>query len=270
MSDTCAGPAWGAASGGPAIERPRRAIILIAGGGGRLRPLTEDRPKGLLEVGGRPIVEHQIDCLRASGIDEIALVTGHGRDKVRQRFGDQVAYFHNERYRETNSLYSAWVAREFGRQGCLILNSDVLFHPALLERLLSAPNPDCILIDLRSGLGEEEMKVVLGEDRRVLNVSKDLDPLAAHGENVGIVRLGREGAGRFFDIADQEVRRHEWGHWVPFAIDCLCSTQPFYAVPTEELPWIEIDYLHDLKTAREKVYPSIRGALESLKPAHSG
>lgn len=251
-------------------ERPRRAVILIAGGGGRLRPLTDDCPKGLLAVGGRSIVEHQIACLRASGISEIALVTGHGSDKVRERLGKAFVYFHNERYRETNSLYSAWLARQFGRPGCLILNSDVLFHPALLERLLAAPHPDCILADRRSKLGEEEMKVVLTKDGRVVSLSKNLDPATAHGENVGVVRLGREGAKRFFAVADREIRRHEWNHWVPYAVDQLCSTHPFFAIPTEGLPWIEIDYVHDLKTARDRVFPKIRKALESLKIGDHG
>jgi choline kinase len=250
--------------------RPRRAIILIAGGGGRLRPLTEDVPKGLLDVGGRPIVEHQMTCLRAAGIREIALVTGHGSEKVCERLGDRVVYFHNDKYRETNSLYSAWLARDFGRPGCLILNSDVLFHPLLLQRLLAAPSPDAILVDLRSDLGEEEMKIVLGEAGRVLSVSKNLDPAIAHGENVGIVRLGREGAGRFFEVADREIGRREWNHWVPYAVNDLCSTQPFLAVPTEGYPWIEIDYLHDLKAAREKVFPEISGALESLDLGTTG
>lgn len=250
--------------------RPRRAIILIAGGGGRLRPLTEEIPKGLLDIGGRSIVEHQIACLRGLGVGEIALVTGHGSEKVRERFGDRVVYFHNDRHRETNSLYSAWLAREFGRAGCLILNSDVLFHPVLLQRLLASPHPDAILVDLGAHLGEEEMKVIVAENGRVLTVSKNLDPAAAHGENVGVVRLGREGAERFFDVADREIQRHEWSHWVPYAVDRLCSTWPFFAVSTEEFPWIEIDYLHDLKAAREKVLPRIYEALEMLEPGGSG
>lgn len=248
----------------PSVERPHRAIILIAGGGGRLRPLTKDCPKGLLEVGGRSIVEHQLACLRSAGISAIALVTGHGSDKVHARFRDQVVYFHNDLYRETNSLYSAWLARDFGSEGCLILNSDVLFHPDLLGRLLSAPNADSILVDLRPGLGEEEMKVILAKNHRVVRVSKDLDPSVAHGENVGLVRLSRIGAQRFFEVADQAARGHEWNHWVPFAIDQICPNHPFYAVPTEGLPWVEIDYLHDLKRAREDVYPTISSVLNSL------
>lgn len=248
----------------PSVERPQRAIILIAGGGGRLRPLTEDCPKGLLEVGGRSIVEHQLACLRSAGIHAVALVTGHGSEKVHERFGDQVVYFHNDLYRETNSLYSAWLARDFGSGGCLILNSDVLFHPRLLERLLEAPHADSILVDLRSGLGEEEMKVILTQNHRVVRVSKDLDPAAAHGENVGLVRLSRVGAQRFFEIADRAALGHQWNYWVPFAVDQICPDRPFYAVPTEGLPWVEIDYLHDLKAAREDIYPRISSALISI------
>ncbi|KPL11702.1 hypothetical protein AMJ85_03265 [candidate division BRC1 bacterium SM23_51] len=232
--------------------------------------MTEDRPKGLLDVGGRSIVDHQVTCLRGAGISEIAMVIGHGGEKVREQCGERVTYLRNERYRETNSLYSAWVAREFGREGCLILNSDVLFHPALVERLLSAPHVDCLLMDSSSRLGEEEMKVILAEDGRIRRISKDLEPVTGDGENVGVVRLGREGARRFFEFADEMVRRREWNHWVPFAIDSLCETHPFFAVLTGGLPWIEIDYLHDLRAAREKVFPKIHEALKELELDGSG
>ena len=248
----------------PGAEKPKRAIILAAGGGGRLRPLTDDRPKGLLEVAGRAIVEHQIACLRWAGMEEIALVTGHGADKVRERLGDAVTYYHNDRYRETNSLYSAWVARAFGRRGCLILNSDVLFSPRLLERLLSAPHGDGLLIDLRADLGEEEMKMMVDGDGRVRQISKNLDPAQADGENVGIVRLSRMGAERFFEVGDRMTREHEWNHWVPFAVDQICASHPFFAVSTGDIPWIEIDYLHDLKRARESVFPLIHEDLVQL------
>jgi len=246
-------------------ERPGRAIILIAGGGGRLRPLTDHQPKGLLEVGGRALVEHQIACLRWAGIEAIALVTGHGAAHVRARCGDAVSYIHNERFRETNSLYSAALAADFGRGGCLILNSDVLFHPALLERLLAAPWPDAILVDRASRLGEEEMKVVTAPDGRVRRISKAIDPAQAHGENLGIVRLGPTGAGLYFDLAVEAAERGEWNHWVPYAIDRLCSTHPFHAVATDGLPWIEIDYPADLAAAREEVYPRLLPQIRAVQ-----
>lgn len=255
---------------GDAVERPSRAVILVAGGGGRLRPLTEDRPKGLLEVGDRSIVEHQIACLRWAGVREIALITGHGREKVLERCGNSVVYFHNERYRETNSLYSAYLARDFAAQGCLILNSDVLFHPDLLERLLAAPHGDCLIVDRRSGLGEEEMKVLLDSQGRLLRISKDIDPSEADGENLGIVRLSRPGAQLFFQAAEAAFQRGEFNHWVPFAINQICQDHPFYSVPAGDLPWIEIDYMHDLRRARSQVYPKMRDALRAVERGTGG
>jgi choline kinase len=94
-----------------------------------------------------------------------------------------------------------------------------------------------------------------------LRISKDLDPAGADGENVGIVRLSRAGAQRFFEVADQAARRHEWNYWVPFGVDRIASSHPFFAVPTNDRPWIEIDYVHDLKAAREMVFPKIQRAL---------
>ncbi|OPZ22871.1 MAG: Bifunctional IPC transferase and DIPP synthase [candidate division BRC1 bacterium ADurb.BinA364] len=245
------------------MPRPERAIILAAGAGGRLLPDTADKPKGLLSVGAESIIEYQIRALRKAGIAQIALVTGHAAERVHDALGDSVLYFHNERYRETNSLYSLWIAAEFGRAGCLVFNSDVLFHPALLEKLLASSAEDAILVDYGVELGEEEMKVT-APGGIIAKISKNIDPREAEGENVGIVKMGREGAAAVFDVAAAFARAGAWNLWAPHAIEALIGRHPFAAIPTEGRPWIEIDYRHDLKRARDEVYPIIAEALDGI------
>ncbi|MFH0794463.1 MAG: phosphocholine cytidylyltransferase family protein [bacterium] len=240
-----------------------KAVLLAAGRGGRLLPLTADRPKGLLKVGERTLIEYQIEFLRSAGISEIGVVTGHGAAKVRRTCGRRVAYVHNRRYKQTNSLYSLWIAKEFvGGDACLILNSDVLFHPDLLRRLLEARWENCILVDFRKGLGEEEMKVVVENDR-IVAISKNLPPSSAQGENLGIVKCGRDGARRVFEIAEQRALQKEWDLWVPHAIQSLIGQQDFYAVASNGLPWIEIDYHHDLNLAEREILPAILKTIKS-------
>jgi len=243
---------------------PDRAIILAAGPGGRLLPDTADRPKALLSVGKETILEFQVHALQAFGFRQIALVTGHGAERVRQALGDSVLYFHNELYRQTNSLYSLWVAAEFGLPGCLIFNSDVLFHPALLERLLENESEEALLVDFRDGLGEEEMKVV-ARGGHVVEISKNIDPARADGENVGIVKVGPQGAGEVFGVADSFARQGEWNLWVPHAVEALLGRRAFAAISTGGLPWIEIDYKHDLERARREIYPVVSEALHVME-----
>jgi len=240
-----------------------KAVLLAAGRGGRLLPLTADRPKGLLKVGKQTIIEYQIEFLQSVGIAEIGVVTGHGSAKVRRTCGHRATYIHNRRYKQTNSLYSLWLAKEFvGGDSCLILNSDVLFHPELARRLLEARWENCILVDFRVGLGEEEMKVVVKDDR-VVDISKNLPPSSAQGENLGIVKCGREGARRVFEIAEQRAQQKEWNLWVPHAIQSLIGQEDFYAVATKGLPWVEIDYRHDLNLAEREILPAILKSLQT-------
>src|SRR6266851_3132710 len=110
-----------------------QGLILAAGRGSRLVSST---PKCLVEVGGRPLLSHQVDALRAMGVDGVTVVVGHGEERVRAHLDDGAGVVVNDRYAETNSLYSFWLAREAVREDVLVLNCDVLFPGEVLERLL--------------------------------------------------------------------------------------------------------------------------------------
>jgi len=150
---------------------PTKAIILAAGNGSRLRPLTDGRPKCLLEVGGRPIIDHQMEALRRCGVTDVVIVVGYCADRIRQHLGPTARYIENPRFDSTNSLYSLWLARDELRSGAIVLNSDVLALPLLFARLRDAAAPDAILVERGSGFVAEDMKVALNGDRVVDGIS---------------------------------------------------------------------------------------------------
>lgn len=236
-----------------------RAIILAAGVGSRLRPLTDRTPKCLLEVGGRTLLERQLQALRACGIEGVAVVVGFGGDLIRRRFGDRVRYYENDRYDRTNSLYSLWLARAELAAGALILNSDVLAARQLYERLMGSPAPDAILVQRGSLFEAEDMKVTL-RDSRVVDFGKDLPRERAHAHNVGIAKFSREGAARLATVLDELVASGHENEWVPSAFRAFASRWPLAAVPTGGLPWIEIDFPADLARARQEIEPAILAA----------
>lgn len=232
-----------------------KAIILAAGVGSRLRPLTDDRPKCLLEVGGRMLVDHQVDALRRYGITDVVVVVGYHGDRIRQHLRDRVRYLDNERYRRTNSLYSLWLAREELLSGALILNSDVLAPPLLFERLLLAPAPNAILVERGEAFEAEDMKVMLN-GWHVVDFGKDLPPARAHAHNVGVAKFSGEGAFRLADCLERLVATGHENDWAPVAFREFASHWPLTAVATDGLPWIEIDYLEDLARARLEIEPA--------------
>src|SRR4051812_24712696 len=156
-----------------------RGIILAAGKGSRLNGTIGDKPKCLLRVGGKTLVERQIEALDAVGVTDIAVVVGCQADIVRRTCGPRITYVENSRYAQTNSLYSLWLARPLLYEGFVVMNCDVLFHTQMLSDLVTSQHEDALLIayqdDDAQPFGEEEMKVRVRRGR-VAEIAKTLSP----------------------------------------------------------------------------------------------
>jgi choline kinase len=240
-----------------------RGVILAAGKGSRLNGTAGDKPKCLVEIGGMTLIERQIQTLHGAGIDEVVVVVGCQADRVRQVCGDRVTYVENSRFAETNSLYSLWTARALLYQGFVVLNCDVLFHPALLDGLLATHHDAALLIDYREAgqapYGDEEMKVKVRRGR-VIAMSKALPPEEADGENLGIVKFGPASAPHLINIMNGIVAAGGFRDWAPKAFSAFAQERPLHAIGTEQYPWIEIDFPEDYQRAVRDVLPGIADA----------
>lgn len=240
-----------------------RGIILAAGAGTRLTGSDIVRPKCLAPFDGVPLIEYQIRALRACGVDDIVVVVGYGSDRVRC-VCPGLHFVENTRFAETNSLYSLWLARALLIQGFVVLNCDVLFHPAMLADLLTARHDDALLVSYPQPgdppFGDEEMKVKVRRGR-VAAIRKDLDALETDGENVGIVKFGAAGAAALVNVMDRSVAAGAWREWAPRAFGDFATEHPLYALATRGLPWTEIDTPEDYRYAVERVFPAIAGEI---------
>lgn len=237
-----------------------RAIILAAGKGSRLKGVAGDLPKCLMDIGGRTLLERQVQALRSSGIDDIYVVVGHGADAVRKTCGAGVNYIENFCYNKTNSLFSLWMAREHMFGGFVVMNGDVLFHPQLLRNLLSFWHEDSLLIsycDSNAGsLGDEEMKVRVANGT-IIDITKAMNPKKANGENVGIGKFGPVGARVLAEKMDELIAAGAHRDWAPRAFREFTFERPLSAVSTDGFPWIEIDYPEDYARAVDQILPLI-------------
>ncbi len=237
-----------------------RGVILAAGRGSRLNGTAKESPKCLVEAGGVTLVERQIRALRQAGVTEVTVVVGCEAERVKQACGQEVTYIENSRYAETNSMYSLWMARPLLYGGFVVLNCDVIFHPALLDDLLTARHANALLLAYREAdqpaFGDEEMKVRVRQGR-VLEMSKRMDPADADGENLGIVKFGPEGAASLIGIMDRLIEAGGLRDWAPRAFGEFARTEPLHAIGTRGLPWIEIDFPEDYQRAVQEVLPAI-------------
>jgi choline kinase len=243
-----------------------RGIILAAGKGSRLNGTAGEAPKCLVKAGGITLIERQIRTLRRTGVTDIVVVAGCQAEQVRRVCGQGITYVENTRYAQTNSMYSLWMARPLLFEGFVVLNCDVVFHPVMLNDLLTARHEDALLLAYREAdqppFGDEEMKVRV-QCGRVRAMSKQMSPDDADGENVGIVKFGPQGAAELVKIMDRLVAAGGLRDWAPRAFDEFAQVRPLHAVGTRGFPWIEIDFPEDYHRAVLEVLPLIDPAADA-------
>ena len=239
------------------------AVILAAGAGTRLRPRTEKIPKCLLEVGGRTLLDYQLDALAANGLRDILVVTGFGAEQILARYSRRIRAVHNPDFESSNNLHSLWAARsELAGRDFLCLHADVLFHPAMLPPLLASRADAAMLLD--PALVEETMKARLDGDR-VAEIGKAIPREKQGGTFLGIARFAPAASAALPEVLDALVADPR--HRNDYFISCIpaLAARGLHVEPvwTQGLPWIEIDFESDFDRAGRDVLPRI---LASLKP----
>lgn len=232
-----------------------RAIILAAGTGSRLAEVSGGLPKPLVEVGGKPLIEHQLEIFADAGIAPVIVVVGHKADEIRKVVGTRATFVENSDPGGTNSLYSFWLARELVQGPVLIANSDLVYHPEVIDRLLDVKG-SALAYDSSFGWGREKMKVGL-QDGCVKEMSKALPYGRAAGENLGLICLNERAAQVLVAKADAMVAAGKVKGWLPEAVEAAAQEVPIRGVDIAGLPWTEIDFPFDLEVARKRVWPAI-------------
>ncbi len=241
-------------------------LVLAAGIGKRLAPLTDERPKGLIELGGRSLLARLLDGLQSAGVRETALVVGYRQEMIRAHLGRShrgmpLRYLPNPAYTK-GPLLSLWTGRaEFERDEVVLADGDVLFAPPLLERVIRSPEPNAFLGEPDFlDTGEELILYSRGDHVVALRRGVMGPPDAAYerrAEWVGFVRVGRAAGVELAATLEAFVSRgHTEGDYEA-ALDALLPRHRFVACPTGGLPWIEIDFPQDLQAAETEVLPRI-------------
>ncbi len=228
-----------------------KSIIIAAGKGNRLYPVTEEIPKCLLDVTGKSILEHQLDNLEYCGIENNVAVLGYKIEKVEDIFGKRIKYVHNPFFQTTNSIVSLWLAKEYLNDDVLILNGDVLFKVEILKGLLNQKDDICMVVD-RKKCNDEDYKVKI-EDNRIVDMGKTIPQKGIFGEFIGITKASKNGAKKIAKILDNMMKEQVFNTWYETALlELVKSGELISFYETKGKYWAEIDYLDDLEKAREK------------------
>ncbi len=235
------------------------AIILAAGMGSRIRPLTDNCPKCLLKVGGITILERMITNIRECGIADMIIVLGYLDSKVENfvanTFPDlSVQFVVNDRFAETNTGYSLMLTEALTREtGFVKFDADVVFDKNILRKLIDSDYENCLCIDRNIQLDAEEVKVVVEADNRVVEVSKTADTKLAIGESIGIEKISSTCAKALFaELRAVMAQSANHQQYYEFAYEKLIEKDTsFHALDITGLDWTEIDTKEDFLSANQ-------------------
>jgi len=241
-----------------------RVIILAAGIGERLKPLTNNIPKPLIKIGGKSLIEHSLSNVSKCEIKEVVIVIGHFGDMIKQRIGNnflgmKIEYIKNPIYNETKSLYSLWLAIKEIDDDFIFLDGDILYTHEMLKRLMESKHKDAILVSKLEQDTGEEVKVYV-ENGKVTKISKQRINEKLIGEAVGIVKISKENRKLLLEEIDKLSGKSKLNMEHEDSTQILCDKEIMNYVFVDK-PWIEIDFIKDVKKAREVIYPLIKGFL---------
>lgn len=249
-----------------------KAIIVAAGPGTRLMPLTTNKPKCLLEIDEKTILERTLEALRQNNIEDIVMVTGYMKDKINC---PNIKYYHNPNYMKNNILASLFYAENEMKEGFIFSYSDIVYGPETVRKLLQSKEDISLIVDVdwmeryrnRTLHPVYEAELVVVENHKVMRISKFMNPDVAHGEFIGLAKFSEKGA----EILISNYRRVRDNQWCGYAEhqrfhDAVSLEKAYLTDMLQELidrgypiynvdihgGWFEIDTLQDLETCRKR------------------
>lgn len=238
-----------------------KAIILGAGQGRRLLPLTADIPKALLDVGGKTLIRRQIDALAGAGIEEFVVITGYGAQKMEQAveaIGRErlvgIRTLYNPFFQVADNLASCWMARDEMNGDFIQINGDNVFRSDLVESLLQNANGTVtVAINRKSKYDADDMKVML-DGERLTEIGKTLPVETVDAEAIGFYVFRGEGVQQYRTALEGLMREPQGlRQWFPSAVGVIAKEIDVGVCDVGHHQWCEVDFPADLQQARHMI-----------------
>ncbi len=238
-----------------------RVIILAAGQGKRLLPLTAEVPKALLDIGGKPLIERQIEAFASQGLTRFSVIIGYGAARMEQalariaeKLGVEIDTIYNPFYAVADNLASCWLARSAMAEDFIQVNGDNVFQGDLVKALLDAPiKPLSVAINQKSAYDPDDMKVML-DNGRLTEIGKTLPLDTVDAEAIGFYVMRGEGARAYVNELELAMRDPQsLKRWFPSIIGSLAKKMEIGTISITGMRWCEVDFPVDLQGARQLV-----------------
>lgn len=228
-----------------------KALILAAGVGSRMRPLTDIMPKCLLDVAGKTFIDRQIEVFKNCKINDISVVTGYKSEMIKEHLKDSVHYVFNPFYETTNSIASLWLATLNIDDDILIVNSDVIFDEDLINKMINCKNDINIAVSLK--WSEERGYKAEIVNNHVVNMSMDIPLDKIGGEYAGLIYVKRNVLNNLKIQSEKLLSQKQFNVWFEdMVVEMIKSGNVADVVAVDPEKWYEIDNPKELEDARNR------------------
>jgi len=244
------------------MNKVKNAIILLAGFGSRLRPLTESTHKALIPISGQTILERQINQLLVHDVNNFHLVLGYRaddiKDFVQNNFSSKAhfTFYDNPNYEQTNTAYSLLQAVQKLADSFILLDGDVLLSDQALKKLFNGTSNSQLLCDTdKSKIDDEAVKFIINNKNEILHIGKGVPLKQAAGESIGVGLFQRDWV-KILNSNLMELMKDK-KNWQLYYEDTMQNLierkqapSPLKLISTDNSPWVEVDDHNDLKKAQ--------------------
>lgn len=247
-------------------------VILAAGVGARLMPLTRNTPKSLLDLGGGySLLETQLQSIEQAGGKKVLLVIGYKAEQIEAKVHDysgplEISTVYNPFYRLANNIVSAWMGLNQCTGSAIILNGDDTFSASVMTNLLNTQSDISMVVSRKGEYDDDDMKVIIQGDR-VSDVGKDIPLANANGESIGMIHFRGLGLTAMINELEQMIRKEE--NLQTFYLQALRNLmRQQYVIEYSECQddeWCEVDFHPDLDEMRTQLQERFRLAVESTE-----
>jgi choline kinase len=223
-----------------------RVLILAAGKGTRISRYLSGNPKSTVEIGGTTLIEYTVSMFLKKGVDTIGIAVGYRQEYIRETLKDYpVQYFYNPFFDATNSIASAWFAKDFlcANDDVLIMNGDVFMEESLFDEVINAKKSPVMFAD-ETRKEEADYKFYY-EQNILMKYGKELTGNDITGEYVGIAKMGKDYMPAFCEKLDEMIASQQHGVWWENVLYQSIPTTKVYVQETRGKFWAEVDYIED-------------------------
>lgn len=221
-----------------------KALLMAAGRGTRIGRYIEGRPKCTVDIGETTLIEYTIQELLKYGVDEMGMVLGYHNEEIKKILEKyDIKYYYNYFYNVTNSIASAWFARDFMDDDIILMNADVYLEESLIKEVFEEKKSPVLFSD--SSRKEEADYKFYYEDGQLIKFGKELDGADVSGEYVGVAKINKEFLPLFLKRLQEMIEEEKYNMWWEDVLYSYVGEEKIYINDINGMFWDEVDYIDE-------------------------